>query len=170
MTHSPGLLIMAWLSAVVLAGTGCVAAEIAVPQEETPVQLEDDANHTTPEVEDEENAVDLCDGEQLSVTEVYEFMTDDTIDVTVIDIRRPHEYEEEHVPGSLYIGIMQDDFLQQIRELPREGNYIIICWHGNTSRSVVFNMMREGFSSVCDVAGGYDAWRAAGLPLEPGAS
>lgn len=173
MTRRPYLIALGLFAAVALAGPGCSAAEIpAVQEEDTPLleesQEPDEAADGVTEDEAVDESSDLCDGEQLAVEEVYELMTDDTIDVTVIDIRRPHEYEEEHVPGSLYIGIMQDDFLQRVRELPRDGNYIIICWHGNTSRSVVFNMMREGFSSVCDVAGGYDAWRAAGLPLEKG--
>ena len=170
MTRLPILVVLVLFSFVVLAGAGCVVADIPVTQEEIPAESEPDSSETPSEAEAESGEDDLCDGEQLLVEEVYELMSDDTIDVTVIDIRRPHEYEEEHVPGSLYIGIMQDDFLQQIRELPRDGNYIIACWHGNTSRSVVYNMMREGFSSVCDVAGGYDAWRAAGLPLEAGAA
>jgi len=174
MTGRPYLMVLALVASAALAGVGCTAAELPVAQEEaTPLPKESEepaeasAEPTEAEAVDEAN--DLCDGEQLSVTQVYELITDDAIEVTVIDIRRPGEYEVEHVPGALYIGIMQDDFLQRLRELPRDGNYIIICWHGNTSRSVVFNMMREGFSSVCDVAGGYDAWRAAGLPLDQGA-
>jgi rhodanese-related sulfurtransferase len=157
---------LALMIGLAFATTGCSVAEIPAAQEEvTPVPEEVEEPAGAVVVEEKS---DLCDGEQLAAEAVYELMTDDTIEVTVIDIRRPGEYEEGHVPGALYLGIMQDDFLQRLRELPRDDNYIIICWHGNTSRSVVFNMMREGFSSVCDVAGGYDAWRAAGLPLEEG--
>jgi len=110
----------------------------------------------------------VCDGGQIPAEKAYELLMNESLNATAIDIRRPAEYEAGHVPGSIYTGIMQDDFLERLRELPREDIYIIICWHGNTSRSVVYNMSKEGFTSVCDVAGGYEAWRAQGLPLEEG--
>ena len=162
------LIVVTMLVCCSTAGAACGAA--VPPSEET--TSEPEVNEESAEASEDaanEGLNDICDGEQISAAEVYELISGDATGITVIDIRRPAEYEEGHVPGSLYIGIMQDDFLQRLRELPRDDTYIIICWHGNTSRSVVFNMMREGFSSVCDIAGGYDAWRAAGLPLEPGA-
>ena len=162
------LIVVTMLVCCSTAGAACGAA--VPPSEET--TSEPEVNEESAEASEDaanEGLNDICDGEQISAAEVYELISGDATGITVIDIRRPAEYEEGHVPGSLYIGIMQDDFLQRLRELPRDDTYIIICWHGNTSRSVVFNMMREGFSSVCDIAGGYDAWRAAGLPLEQGA-
>ena len=162
------LIVVTMLVCCSTAGAACGAA--VPPSEET--TSEPEVNEESAEASEDaanEGLNDICDGEQISAAEVYELISGDATGITVIDIRRPAEYEEGHVPGSLYIGIMQDDFLQRLREFPRDDTYIIICWHGNTSRSVVFNMMREGFSSVCDIAGGYDAWRAAGLPLEQGA-
>ena len=162
------LIVVTMLVCCSTAGAACGAA--VPPSEET--TSEPEVNEESAEASEDaanEGLNDICDGEQISAAEVYELISGDLTGITVIDIRRPAEYEEGHVPGSLYIGIMQDDFLQRLREFPRDDTYIIICWHGNTSRSVVFNMMREGFSSVCDIAGGYDAWRAAGLPLEQGA-
>jgi len=158
-----GALMLLLLGALVL--PGCNPSE---PSPAEPERDEAEESSESPNVVVADDLGGICDGGQISAEKAYELLTNESLNATAIDIRRPAEYEAGHIPGSIYIGVMQDDFLQRLRELPREDTYIIICWHGNTSRSVVYNMSKEGFSSVCDVAGGYDAWRAQGLPLEEG--
>ena len=124
------------------------------------------ATGSEPQPVHETDSTAPCPDGTISPGDAWNLMQSDRTDVTMIDIRRPHEYEVEHVPGAIHIGIMEDDFLEQLRELPRSHTYLIICWHGNTSKGTVYNMTNEGFTSACSVDGGYRVWRALDLPLE----
>lgn len=44
---------------------------------------------------------------------------------------------------------------------------ILICNQGYSSSLAVASLLDIGATSVTDVAGGFEAWRAAGLPVEP---
>ena len=45
---------------------------------------------------------------------------------------------------------------------------ILICAHGYSSSLAAATLRDLGFASVADVDGGFEAWSAAGLPVEPG--
>ncbi len=148
------------------AGTTAQASEGLTEPETTDSAEPADAPEGEPEPVDETDDRDACPYGTISPGDAWNLMQSDRADITIIDIRRPHEYEEEHVPGAIHIGIMEDDFLEQLRELPRNDVYLIICWHGNTSKGTVYNMKNDGFTSACSVDGGYREWRAMDLPLE----
>ncbi len=42
---------------------------------------------------------------------------------------------------------------------------ILICAHGYSSSLAAATLRDLGFSSACDVIGGFEAWSAAGLPV-----
>ena len=44
---------------------------------------------------------------------------------------------------------------------------ILICSHGYSSSLAADTLVELGFARAGDVAGGYEAWRAAGLPVAP---
>ncbi|HEY0936173.1 MAG TPA: rhodanese-like domain-containing protein [Trebonia sp.] len=46
---------------------------------------------------------------------------------------------------------------------------IVICMEGYTSSLAAAALIDLGFSQATDVAGGYQAWKAAGLPTAPAA-
>jgi rhodanese-related sulfurtransferase len=46
---------------------------------------------------------------------------------------------------------------------------IVMCDEGYQSSLAAANLRRLGFARATDLAGGFQAWRAAGLPVEPAA-
>jgi rhodanese-related sulfurtransferase len=44
---------------------------------------------------------------------------------------------------------------------------ILVCRHGYSSRLAAAQLQKLGFGEATDVEGGFEAWQAAGLPVEP---
>jgi rhodanese-related sulfurtransferase len=44
---------------------------------------------------------------------------------------------------------------------------VLICAHGYSSSLAAATLRDLGFASVADVVGGFEAWSAVGLPVEP---
>jgi rhodanese-related sulfurtransferase len=44
---------------------------------------------------------------------------------------------------------------------------ILVCAHGYSSSLAAATLRQIGFSSATDVVGGFEAWKAAGLPIRP---
>ncbi len=57
----------------------------------------------------------------------------------------------------------------EIRELPRDRTLVAycVCPHEEDSGRVAVLLGRLGFASAFALAGGFEAWREAGLPVEP---
>ena len=48
-----------------------------------------------------------------------------------------------------------------------ERQMIVVCEHGYSSLLAAAMLARLGYTGACDVVGGFDAWREAGLPTRP---
>lgn len=44
---------------------------------------------------------------------------------------------------------------------------VLICAHGYSSSLAAATLLELGFARATDVVGGFEAWAAAGLPVEP---
>jgi rhodanese-related sulfurtransferase len=44
---------------------------------------------------------------------------------------------------------------------------VLVCAHGYSSSLAAATLRDLGFSRATDIAGGFEAWQAAGLPVEP---
>ncbi len=82
----------------------------------------------------------------------------------IIDVRTPEEFEAGHLADAVLIDIYRDDFTQQLDALDRTTPYVIYCRSGNRSEQARQIMVDLGFRDVTDIAGGYQAWEAAGHP------
>ena len=58
---------------------------------------------------------------------------------TLLDVRTAHEQLIYGVilKDQLHIDIYAPDALQKIQKLPKEGKYLVYCFHGNRSQYVV---------------------------------
>jgi rhodanese-related sulfurtransferase len=83
--------------------------------------------------------------------------------VLLIDVREPHEYEAERIPGALLFPLSTFD----ADKLPPDGDRRIVFHCGSGKRSAIAAEQRlaAGASHSAHVAGGIAAWKAAGLPL-----
>ncbi|MBI5876142.1 MAG: MBL fold metallo-hydrolase [Chloroflexi bacterium] len=84
--------------------------------------------------------------------------------VAVLDVREKSEYDLGHVPGAQLIPLGQ--LPARISELPADTPVAIICGSGQRSSSAASHLLRHHNLHVTNVVGGFDAWAAAGLPVE----
>ena len=86
--------------------------------------------------------------------------------VVIIDVRDKDEWDEGHIPGALHMsrGTIELD----IEEKVPDPNAMIICHCGGGGRSAlaVKNLQKMGYKNVRSMAGGFKAWKAAGLPTK----
>jgi len=87
-----------------------------------------------------------------------------TGEATIIDVRERDEWDEEHILGASHLsrGTIELD----IEELVPDLNATIICHCGGGGRSALAaeSLQEMGYKNVRSMAGGFNAWKAAGLP------
>jgi rhodanese-related sulfurtransferase len=85
-------------------------------------------------------------------------------EAVIVDVRDKDEWDEGHIPGALHMsrGTIELD----IEEKVPETNAMIICHCGGGGRSALAteSLQKMGYKNVRSMAGGFKAWKAAGLP------
>jgi hydroxyacylglutathione hydrolase len=84
--------------------------------------------------------------------------------VTIIDVRAASEYAAGHLAGGRNIPL--GSLAGRLDEVPVFGQVVVHCQSGTRSAIAASLLAAHGRRNVLDLAGGIDAWRAAGLPLE----
>lgn len=90
-------------------------------------------------------------------------MRDGGENVTLLDVREPHEVAICKVAGSVDIPMQQVP--QRLAELPKDGAIVVMCHHGGRSRMVTNFLRQNGYGNALNLTGGIDAWAQA---VEPG--
>ena len=84
----------------------------------------------------------------------------------LVDVRETDEFAKEHAVGARHLsrGVLE----MKIEEVEPDGSRPIVCYCGGGNRSALAaeSLTRMGYSSVSSLAGGFQAWRGAGLPVE----
>ena len=83
----------------------------------------------------------------------------------LLDVREPDEWTAVRAPGALHIPMRQ--LSTSAHRLPAGRLIACICHVGGRSAVVAEALVGAGYDAV-NVAGGMDAWQAAGLPVEQG--
>ena len=83
---------------------------------------------------------------------------------TVIDVRGFTEWEQSHIPGvrNIPVGYLTE----HLAELPTDAPLVLQCQGGGRSAIAASVLHAKGFTNVINMAGGFGAWDAAGLPVE----
>src|SRR5205085_10163490 len=106
-----------------------------------------DAKKNTTEISPQDAAAKLKSGE-----------------ATIVDVRDKDEWDEEHIPGAIHMsrGTLELD----IEEKVPDTNTMIICHCGGGGRGALASesLQKMGYKNVRSMAGGFKAWKAAGLP------
>ncbi len=82
----------------------------------------------------------------------------------VIDVREPDEHAQGMIPGTIYIprGFLE---LRIEKAVPnRETPVVVYCAGGTRSLLAARSLVELGYSNVRSLAGGFTAWKRAGLP------
>jgi len=87
-------------------------------------------------------------------------------DAVIVDVREKDEWNEGHIPDATHLsrGTIELDIEEKVPDL----NALIICHCGGGGRSAlaVESLQKMGYKNVRSMAGGFKAWKAAGLPTE----
>jgi rhodanese-related sulfurtransferase len=84
----------------------------------------------------------------------------------IADVREKDEWDEEHIRGAIHLnrGTIELD----IEEKVPDTDAMIICHCGGGGRSTLAaeSLQKMGYKNVRSMAGGFKAWKAAGLPTK----
>lgn len=80
----------------------------------------------------------------------------------LLDVRNPDEWEAGHVEGATWIPMHQ--IVDRQGELPTDREIVVICKVGGRSAKVAEALVTAGYDAA-NVAGGAEAWQAAGFPI-----
>ncbi len=84
----------------------------------------------------------------------------------LIDVREAPDFENEHAKGAIHLskGVVEMKIEKEVPDVGTE----IVCYCGGGSRSalVADNLQKMGYRNVWSMAGGFKAWKEAGLPTE----
>ncbi|KOG45461.1 sulfurtransferase [Streptomyces decoyicus] len=87
----------------------------------------------------------------------------------LLDVREDDEWEAGHAEGALHIPM--SEFVARYGELteaaPEDGKVYVLCRVGGRSAQVAQYLIQQGVDAV-NVAGGMQAWEAAGRPVSDG--
>jgi rhodanese-related sulfurtransferase len=85
-------------------------------------------------------------------------------DAVALDVREDEEWAAGRIAGAVHIPVAE--LVARQDEIPEELPIIAVCRSGSRSAWAVEMLFRAGYEAA-NLAGGLQAWEAAGLPLEP---
>jgi rhodanese-related sulfurtransferase len=80
----------------------------------------------------------------------------------LLDVRNADEWEAGHVEGATWIPMNQ--LVDRQGELPTDREIVVMCKVGGRSARVAEALVGAGYDAA-NVAGGAEAWQAAGFPI-----
>ena len=85
----------------------------------------------------------------------------------VIDLRKDPDYaaDPRRVPGAVKRSLAEIEGWG--RALPPNRTLVVYCEQGKSVGGAAVDWLRARGLAACQVEGGFAAWRAAGLPMEP---
>jgi rhodanese-related sulfurtransferase len=85
-------------------------------------------------------------------------------EAVIADVREKDEWDEEHIPDATHMsrGTIELDIEAKVPDK----NAMIICHCGGGGRSALAaeSLQKMGYKNARSMAGGFKAWKAAGLP------
>ena len=87
----------------------------------------------------------------------------------VIDVREPGEWAEGHIGAARHVPMasVAATVQYQPETIPADERIYVVCHIGQRSAQVTAWLRRHGYDAV-NIAGGMDAWQAAGRPVVTG--
>ncbi len=84
----------------------------------------------------------------------------------LIDVREKDEWIEGFIPGARWIprGFLELRIEEQVPE--KESQVVLYCAGGSRSALAARSLSEMGYSNVSSLAGGFSAWKRAGLPFD----
>lgn len=88
------------------------------------------------------------------------------IDHMLVDTREDSEWNAAHAAGAIHLGkgIIERDIEGAIPDPDRK--IVLYCGGGYRSALAADALQKMGYTNVFSLAGGWRAWKAAGMPVE----
>lgn len=97
----------------------------------------------------------------ISCTELRSILSEKPDSITLLDVREPEEFAEDHLPGTKHIPL--GDLMSQAHlELDPDSNLIIYCAHGVRSMHALRGLQTLGYERLRSLEGGLCAYRELG--------
>ncbi|HZW02669.1 MAG TPA: rhodanese-like domain-containing protein [Anaerolineaceae bacterium] len=111
-----------------------------------------------------------CGGENTDTEGGYRNISVDDLDAMLADkdfvLVNTHIPFEGDIPGT-DLSIPYNEIGQRLDELPaKDAAIVLYCRSGNMSTTAAERLVELGYTNLYELDGGFDAWEAAGLPLE----
>ena len=89
---------------------------------------------------------------QISMDEAVKMMRDEK-DYIILDVRRPDEYAEGHIPGAINIP-NEEIGTAEIAELPDKSQLILVyCRSGRRSKEASEKLVKLGYANIVEFGG-----------------
>lgn len=101
---------------------------------------------------------------EISLDQAHSALTEADL---VLDVREPEEYVGGHLPGAINVprGLLEFKLSGDAALERRDQQVLIYCKSSGRAALAAVVMQEMGYLHVHSVAGGFDAWQAAGLPV-----
>ena len=85
----------------------------------------------------------------------------------LVDVREADEYAAGHLPGAVHIsrGMLEFKFSSNPALQPRDLKIVLYCKTSGRAALSAAALHEMGYLNVQSIAGGFDAWVAAGQPV-----
>jgi monothiol glutaredoxin len=91
---------------------------------------------------------------QITVRELKALLDSGT-PVGLWDVRTAAERRIAQIPGAQHLDA---EGVELIDELDRDTLLVLLCHHGIRSQRAAVHLLTKGFTNVCNLVGGIDAW------------
>jgi rhodanese-related sulfurtransferase len=110
-------------------------------------------------------------------SQVHEIAVDDAEETirladVLIDVREADEYHAGHIPGAIHAsrGVLEFKLSSTPALTARDLKFVVYCKTSGRAALAARAMQDMGYLQVQSLAGGFDAWVAAGKPVSSPAS
>ena len=87
-----------------------------------------------------------------------------TGDAVIVDVREKDEWNDSHIPNAVHIsrGMLELEIEDKFPD--RDTTIVCHCGGGGRSALAAQTLQKMGYKNVRSMAGGFKAWKGAGLP------
>ena len=101
---------------------------------------------------------------QVGMEEAMAMMKTES-DYVILDVRRPDEFAEKHIPGAVNVP-NETIGSAEIPELPDKDQLILVyCRSGNRSKKAARILVENGYE-VMELGSGFNGWASSGRDIE----
>ena len=86
--------------------------------------------------------------------------------ITLLDVREQYEWDAGHIPGAVFVPKSNLEARVEAALPDRDARVVLYCAGGVRSLFGAQTLRDMGYSNVTSMSGGFQAWKAAGLPWE----